>query len=97
VAESKEAEPSLGIRLLADLRTVFGLRDEMSSKDILHALRELEEAPWTDLRGKPLDERGLAKRLRQYGVRSKTVRIGMTTAKGYSRADFIDVWNRTCP
>src|SRR5262245_53950998 len=35
VAESKEVEPSLSIRLLADLRMVFGERDEMSSKDIL--------------------------------------------------------------
>jgi hypothetical protein len=97
VAASKEAEPSLGIRLLADLKTVFDCDDEMSSKSILDALYKLEEAPWADLRGKPLDERGLANRLRQYGVRSKTVRIGAQTPKGYTKADLFDVWIRYLP
>jgi hypothetical protein len=32
VAEAKDTEPSLGVRLLADLRTVFGSADELSSK-----------------------------------------------------------------
>jgi len=35
VSEAKEREPSLGIRLLADLRTVFGERDAMASKGLL--------------------------------------------------------------
>ena len=100
VADSKEAEPSLGVRLLADLRTVFGDKDEMTSKAILSALCALEEAPWGDLKGKPLDERGLARRLRQYGVKSKTVRFSpdeRDTAKGYSRDDLHDAWSRYLP
>jgi hypothetical protein len=93
VSESKEIEPSLGIRLLADLRTVFST-DEMSSKSILHALHAIEEAPWSELKGKPLDERGLAYRLRQYGIRPKTVRLGAATARGYTRTDMVDLWER---
>lgn len=96
VTESKEVEPSLGIRLLGDLKLVFGA-DEMSSKSLLETLHGLEESPWADLRGKPLDERGLAQRLRQYGVKSKTIRTGTTTIKGYARADFVDVWDRYLP
>ena len=42
--------------------------------------------PGPTSRGKPLDERGLANRLRQYGVKSQTVRIGDATPKGYRRA-----------
>jgi Protein of unknown function (DUF3631) len=97
VGQAADVEPSLGIRLLADLQTVFASHDAMASKAILRALIELEEAPWGDLRGKPLDERGLARRLRQYDVRSKQVRIGDMTLKGYSREDLHDVWGRYLP
>jgi hypothetical protein len=97
VSDSKETEPSLGIRLLADLRTVFGDRDEMASKAILAELHGLPESPWGDIKGKPLNERGLAHRLRQYGVKSKTVRIGDATPKGYSRADLHGQWLRYLP
>jgi hypothetical protein len=97
VTESKEVEPSLGIRLLNDIRSVFGGAQEMFSKSILQALHEMVEAPWSDLKGKPLDERGLANRLRQYGVKSKTIRIGATTLKGYARADLADLWTRYLP
>jgi hypothetical protein len=97
VTQSKEVEPSLGIRLLADLRQVFGGADAMSSKSLLEALHRLEESPWADIRGKPLDERGLAQRLRQYGLKSRTVRTPGTTVKGYSRGDLIDIWARYVP
>lgn len=96
VTEAKEVEPSLGIKLLVDAKQIF-VADEMSSKSILEALHGLEESPWADLRGKPLDERGLAQRLRQYGLKSRTVRIGTATMKGYVRTDFIDVWRRYLP
>jgi hypothetical protein len=82
------------IRLLADLRIVFGDASEMPSKVILAALSALPESPWGDVRGKPLDERGLANRLRQYGVKPKTVRIGQSTPRGYVRADLVEQWSR---
>jgi Protein of unknown function (DUF3631) len=63
----------------------------------LYLLIDLEEAPWGDLKGKPLDERGLANRLRAYGVKSKTIRLGTATAKGYRREDLHDVWLRYLP
>jgi hypothetical protein len=97
VAASKEVEPSLGIRLLTDLRVVFGEAEEMSSKSILNGLIAMEEAPWSDLRGKPLDERSLAHRLKQYGVKSKTIRQGSATPRGYLRADLVDLWARYIP
>jgi hypothetical protein len=97
VSDAKEAEPSLGIRLLADCKTVFGTMEVMFTHALLNVLHELPEAPWSDLKGKPLNDRGLAGRLRQYGIKSKQVRIGETTAKGYVRADFVDVWKRYLP
>jgi len=97
VADAKDREPSLGIRLLADLRTVFGEAEAISTEGILLALHSLKEAPWNDLKGKPLNERGLATRLRQYEVKSKVVRIGEATPHGYTREALNDAWERYLP
>ena len=97
VADSKRSTPSLGVRLLADLRTVFGEGETMTTEAIIKALCAIDEAPWPDLRGKPIDARGLAVRLRAYGVTSKTVRVGAHTPKGYVRAELFDAWQRYLP
>jgi hypothetical protein len=94
VTASKDREPSLGIRLLSDLEKVFGDREEMQTAAILEALIGMDESPWGDLRGKPLDVRGLATRLRQYDVKPKVLRFGSSTARGYTRADLIQPWAR---
>lgn len=97
VADSKAAVPSLGVRLLADVRTVFGDNDVMATEDILTALTALEESPWADLYGKALNARGLAQRLGKYQVHSTTVRVGVRTPKGYRREDLHDAWLRYLP
>jgi len=97
VAASKAGSPSLGIRLLADLRRVFGDTETMATWKIIDALVKLDEAPWGDLKGKPIDSRRLANLLRPYGVSSKTVRDGETTPKGYAKADLHDPWLRYLP
>jgi Protein of unknown function (DUF3631) len=94
VSLTKERTQTLGVRLLADLRTVFGNAEALFTRDVLHKLTELEESPWGDIRGKPLDERGLARFLRRYDVKPKQVRVNAATAKGYSRADLHDPWAR---
>lgn len=94
VAQARQRTPSLGVRLLGDLRTVFGQHDRMSTDALLKALHEMDEAPWADLRGKPLDSRGLAMRLKPYGVSSKNLRMYNGVAKGYERADLVDAWTR---
>lgn len=88
---------SLGIQLLVDLRTVFADVEAMFTEDILRALHELTESPWGDLRGKPLDARGLAWRLSNYEVKPKTVRVGDTTKKGYVADELRDAWERYAP
>ena len=89
--------PSLGVRLLTDLKTVFGDRPAMFTEDVLAALNGMDEAPWGNLRGNPLDPRGIANRLRQYGVKSTTVRIGDQVSKGYKAEDLFDPWQRYLP
>ena len=94
VAQSKNSTPSLGVRLLTDLRPIFGANDKMTTDAILKALHAMDEAPWADIRGKPLDARGLANRLKPYGIASKQIRIGDATMKGYECADLADAWMR---
>jgi hypothetical protein len=97
VAESKAGTPSLGIRLLADLSHVFDGQDVMSTEQILQALHSIDESPWDDLYGKPLNPRGLAQRLRRYEVSSTSVRVGDWTGKGYRKEDLHDAWARYLP
>jgi hypothetical protein len=98
VADAREANlESMGVRLLADLRNIFGDRDAMFTDDILGALHDIEESPWADIRGKALDARGLSRRLRKYGARPKDVRIGPKASKGYTREALYDAWQRYLP
>lgn len=94
VAASKAGTPSLGVRLLADLRTLFTDRDCVSTADLLKGLASLEEAPWADIKGKPIDARRLARYLQQYGVSSKNIRTAEGVVKGWAREDLYDPWSR---
>jgi hypothetical protein len=94
---ARQHDPSLGVRLLADVRDAFGVSDRLFTETVLEYLTELDEAPWGDLRGRKLDARGLASRLRRFGIAPRQVRIGETTKKGYVREDFVDAWGRYLP
>lgn len=95
---SADDEPdSAGERLLADVRHVFGSRPALLTASVLEHLHSLEESPWSDYYGKPLTDRGLAKLLRPYGVKSRNVRVGDDQGKGYSRDDLADAWRRYVP
>lgn len=99
VAASMGGEPSLGIRLLSDLRDIFSGLDAVAAgtDELLTKLREVEEGPWADLRGKPIDARGLSSRLRKYEVKPKNLRVNGSVIKGYSREDLHDVFLRYLP
>jgi len=97
VAASKDVEPSLGVLLLSHMRTVFAESEKLSTDIILKRLHELPEAPWNNLKGNPLNDRGLAHRLRQYSIKPRVMRIAETTARGYERKDFVDAWERYLP
>lgn len=93
-----DADANLSMRLLSDLRAVFGDADQLHSSTILDRLHAIEEAPWADFYGKPLDARQLARRLKPYGITPKDVREdGGANRKGYTRAQLWDVWRRYLP
>jgi hypothetical protein len=97
VTASKESTPSLGVKLLEDLRSLFAEHDQLPTERILEKLHTLEESPWGDLKGKPLDSRGLAQRLRKYDIKPTTIRTATGTSKGYRRFDIADAWTRYLP
>ncbi len=105
VTDVAERPATLGIRLLADLRTAFDQdgAEVLFTETILQRLIALDDSPWMDLRGKELDSRGLSRRLGEYQTENgkritpTTVRIGDRTAKGYRRWDLADAWARYLP
>ena len=94
VTDSLAGVPSMGVRLLADIRTIFGDEDYLFTEDLIAGLVAVDEAPWADLRGRPIDARGLARRLAKYEVKPGSVRVGDRTGKGYARHDLADPWSR---
>lgn len=64
------------MRLLADVREVFGAADRLPTATLLDRLAKLDEAPWeTFMGGRPLDPRRLADMLREYGITSSNLRL----------------------
>lgn len=99
VAEQSEKPPTLGVRLLADIRTVLGDGDAIRTTDLLDRLCNLETAPWANLKGAPIDARFLARQLAKYEITTNnTIRLGsLGTMKGYRRQHFADAWDRYLP
>jgi len=73
---------------------VFNGHEVQSSEAILNALHEMDERPWNDLRGKPVDSRWLSRQLSKYGVKSGNVRVDDRVVKGYKATDLHDPWIR---
>jgi hypothetical protein len=86
-------DDSLKTELLADIRDAFSGKESITSDDLVTYLVGLEERPWSESNhGKPISKNQLARRLNPFGLRPKTIRFGIKTAKGYWRDDF----DKTC-
>lgn len=97
VADAKAVPPTIGVQLLADIRTVFGDVEHVTTEQLLEHLTGIEESPWGDIRGKALDARGLSRRLARYEIKPRNVRVADRVVKGYTRGDFVDAWARYLP
>jgi hypothetical protein len=89
---------SLRIRLLAELRDVFGALSFRPTAALLADLHALEDSPWSP--SGPMGDHGLtshsmARMLGQYGVRSK--HSADRQHRGYYRHDLEDPWTRYLP
>lgn len=90
-------EASLGVRLLTDLRDIFGSDDVLPTEVAIERLVGLEESPWGDLRGHQLDARRLARYLRNYEIQPTQLRFEGEKRRGYRREDLHEAWSRYLP
>ena len=97
VKGAREDDQGITTRLLADLQAVFGDAEALWTETILDRLHKLEEAPWGDWYGHPLNPRDLAKLLKPYGIKPGQVRRGEANRQGYPRPPLADAWTRYLP
>src|SRR5207237_900561 len=72
--------------------------ERVFSKRLVAALCAMKERPWPEVnKGREISETWLARRLRSFGIKSKTLRIGNDRAKGYELAEFTDAFERYLP
>ncbi len=65
------------------------------SRDLIALLDSSTNRPWSELRlGKAVTELWLAKELRPFGIRPRTIWIGDNAAKGYVQEDFHETFSR---
>lgn len=99
-ASPGDSTENIGTQLLSDIRDAFESKnaDKISTADLIAYLCIDEERPWaTYNRGKPIVPRQIGTRLDQYGICSKTIRVGYGTCKGFDRSQFDDVFARYLP
>jgi Protein of unknown function (DUF3631) len=103
-SDSDIEDDSFGVQLLADLQRIWKLDDlghTLFSSEICDRLQGLEDSPWKtwgrSRKSSGLNPRDLARFLRRYGIKPKTVRIGDVTRKGYQFDQFEDAWARYVP
>jgi putative DNA primase/helicase len=86
--------------LLLDIWVLFvSLNAErLFTRTLVAGLNSCRERPWAELlQGKEITDLWLSKRLRPYGIRPKTIWIGVEHAKGYLQEECLDVFRRYIP
>jgi Protein of unknown function (DUF3631) len=85
------------VQLLLDIRDAFGDEIVISTANLLATLNAIDESPWgARRRGEGLDARGLAKLLRPFRIKPRSVRAE-GGSKGYHLDQFEDAFKRHLP
>ena len=97
-APGDEDELALGPQLLAGIRRAMGRRQAITTADLLASINADEELPfgaWNEGRG--IEARRLARLLKPYGIKPKSIRVSDGTPKGYALEDLQDAFARYVP
>jgi hypothetical protein len=90
------AQTTLQTRLLTDCRAAFGDSEALPTAVLLERLKADIEAPWATYQNNGLTAMKLGFLLRDFDIRSDTIRFDTGQAKGYQRTAFADAWARYC-
>ena len=97
-AQQAGSEESVGVMLLASIKAAFDSdgAPQLSTDELINRLCDDPEAPWGQWRGQGrIDPRALARILKPYGIRSKSLGDPINRGKkGYGRYEFEDTWSR---
>lgn len=91
---------SIGAELLADIQEIFECKkvDRIFSAELVKALVTDDEKRWSSFnRGFPISPTQLSRKLKGYGIHSKSIRIGINNLKGYSKEQFTEAFERYIP
>jgi hypothetical protein len=97
---STEADESIGLELLSDIRELFEKEDAewLESTLLTSGLNAMADRPWPEFRrGHPLTPHSLARLLRSFGILPVQRRAGAVVHRGYERPAFTDAWSRYLP
>ncbi|MBB4093969.1 DUF3631 domain-containing protein [Brucella pecoris] len=92
-SQSDEDSQSIGVILLRDIAEIFESKrvDHIGSVELQEALCAMEESPWSEWRrGQGISTQGIAKKLKEYGVKPRRDR----TQRFYAQSDFADAFTR---
>jgi putative DNA primase/helicase len=92
---------SRSLLILADIRDIFSAAadDKISSANLIEKLCAIAEHPWNEYgrSGKPISQMQLSGELKRWRIKSREVRIGESTLRGYLKSQFVDAWTRYLP
>jgi putative DNA primase/helicase len=87
---------SVGEELLTDIRDLFESNEKLDRVTVTNLLVQLtmdSEAPWGSWnRGGAMTARQLTKRLRDYNIITRPLRIGSGVDRGYKKEQFAEAW-----
>ena len=92
---------SRSLLILADIRDIFAAEanDKISSANLIEKLCAIAEHPWNEYgrSGKPITQMQLSGQLKRWCIKSRGVRIGESTLRGYLKSQFVEAWARYLP
>jgi len=94
--DADQDDDSIPTQLIADIKAVFEAQgvERISSEDLVRELVDMEDRPWPEYRdGRPITKTGVARILKPFGVRPKTIRLDTgKVLKGYQNDWFAEVF-----
>lgn len=93
--ERQDEESSLGSQLLTAIREAFGDEEWINTTELLEVINADDSLPfggWNQ--GSGLNARGLAGKLKPYGIKPHAQRRGDATLRGYKAEEFTEAWAR---